>query len=131
MTLVHAASPLPMPRQTLITIVSVIAIFIGLVLLVRPLFTSDGPYGDNNANLPEGAWYQCTDGSSPHAFHLTVKELSDHFEANYGKPDSQPKCPTCGKSAQAAFKCASCGKMTPRTANTSQCAHCSKPFDEQ
>ncbi len=119
-----------MPRQTLITLVSLIAIFIGLALLVRPLFTGNNPHGDNNANLPEGAWYQCTDPAASHAFHLTVKELSNHFEANYGKPESQPRCPTCGKSAQAAFKCAGCGKMTIRSANTSQCAHCEKPFNE-
>ncbi|GEM_PF-3438580 len=119
-----------MPRQTLITLISIVAILIGLVLLVRPLFTGDSVHGDNNANLPQGVWYQCSDPQTPHAFHLTVKELSNHFEANYGKPDSQPKCPTCGKTGQAAFKCAACGKMTVRTASTSACAQCNKPFDE-
>lgn len=119
-----------MPRQTLITLISVITILIVLVVMVRPLFIGESEYGDNNANLPDGAWYQCTDQASPHSFHLSVKQLNEHFETHYGKPDSQPKCPTCGKMGQAAFQCATCGKMTIRTATTTHCTHCQRAFEK-
>lgn len=117
-----------MDRQNIITIVAVVAVVIAGLLWLKPFSGGGDQHGDNNANLPDGAWYQCSDLAAPHEFNLTVKQLDAHYQTNYGKEEMRPPCPTCGKPGNRASKCASCGKLTLQTSSLDKCGHCGAPY---
>jgi len=85
------------------------------------------PYGDNNADNPNGILYLCE--NCKHEFVLTVKQLEAHHKANWGEP---VPCPKCGSTDTIqAIRCAHCGRVFPhdRTAEEAICPYCKKnPF---
>lgn len=117
-----------MDRQKLITVVAVLAVVLAVVLWLNPFNSDSNGHGQNNANLPDGAWYQCSDPATPHEFNLTVKQLDAHYQANYGKEDMRPPCPTCAKPGIRASKCASCSRLTLQTSRLDKCSHCGAAF---
>ncbi len=77
----------------------------------------------NNANFPEGTPWMCQNPSCKTEFHLTMKQLSEHYKANYGE---QPKCPKCSQPALRAERCDHCGKLFPQQRGVNVCPHCGK-----
>ena len=79
----------------------------------------------NNANAPDGTLWMCTKKDCKHEFHLTLRELSDHHEKNYGQP---VPCPKCGdKKTVRGQKCVHCQKLIVMTPDPRPCPFCKKP----
>lgn len=79
----------------------------------------------NNANAPEGVSYMCAAQNCRHEWNMTMRELSDHHQENYGQP---VPCPDCGATKTLrAEKCVHCGKLYPLTRDARPCPHCKKP----
>jgi rRNA maturation protein Nop10 len=78
----------------------------------------------NNANMPNGTWWICTNNACKNEFSLTMSQLSDHHEKHYGQP---VHCPKCDSVAIKADKCPSCGKVFVMQRNNNRCPACGKP----
>jgi hypothetical protein len=117
-----------MDRQQLLTIGSIVVIAIALMLWFRPFSGEAGGHGDNNANLPDGAWYICGDAACRHEWNMSIKELNAHYEATYGQARTQPPCPKCGKTDSVrADQCKSCGKVSLANQGLN-CPICKQPM---
>jgi rRNA maturation protein Nop10 len=77
----------------------------------------------NNANMPRGTWWICSNNSCKTEFSLSMSQLSDHHEKHYGQP---VPCPKCGSAAVKADKCPSCGKVFVMQRDSTKCPACGK-----
>jgi hypothetical protein len=78
----------------------------------------------NNDNFPDGTWWVCEEADCKHEFGLTTSQLSDHYEKNYGK---RPTCPKCKKDhTNPAVKCEHCGKVYKAERDQLLCPFCKK-----
>lgn len=107
-----------MDRERIITIATIV-----LLLAVVGTFAWKWRPA-NNANAPDGVFYMCSNQGCKHEWNMTMRELSDHHEKNYGQP---VPCPKCGdKKSFRAEKCVHCGKMFPLSREPRPCPHCKK-----
>lgn len=73
------------------------------------------------ANLPDGAWWICSNNECKHEFVMSAREISNWQHDHYGEPIP---CPKCGHApAQRALKCKECGTVYPAL-NATQCPKC-------
>ncbi len=77
----------------------------------------------NNANVPRGVWFICTNDSCKNEFSMTMAQFSDHHEKHYGQP---VRCPKCDSVAVKADKCPNCGKVFFMQRNSDICPACGK-----
>ncbi len=78
----------------------------------------------NNANLPEGTFWVCSNPQCGNEFAWSVKQFSDFKEKNPGSP---VLCPKCGKEAVGADRCPFCKRCFPKGQRGDKvCPHCGK-----
>jgi rRNA maturation protein Nop10 len=77
----------------------------------------------NNANVPNGVWFLCTNDSCRNEFSMTMAQFSDHHAKHYGQP---VRCPKCDSVAIKADKCPYCGKVFVMQRNGDICPACGK-----
>ena len=81
----------------------------------------------NNANVPRGVWFICSNQQCKNEFSMTMAEFSDHHARHYGQPVT---CPKCKSVAIKADKCPSCGKVFFMQRNSDICPACGKHTGE-
>jgi hypothetical protein len=97
---------------------AVVLAALGVAVLVWALW--DSP---NNANFPEGTHWMCVDPSCGGQSTLTMAQLGQHNQKNFGK---RPFCPKCTKETVRADVCRHCGKWYPQGRDSSFCPFCKK-----
>ena len=108
-----------MNKQKLIY-AAVIVVAVGAALAVWAMWPRA-----NNANFPEGTDWQCLNTSCGNHFKLTMAQLGEHHQKNYGQP---VKCPKCGQVAERAEVCPNCKKVFIQVRGMPVCPHCRKPL---
>jgi len=73
-------------------ILAVVGLVIAGVIFANRSSSDTQDYGNNNANHPDGIHYICTNPKAKHKFTLTVQQVSDHHEKNYGRPIICTQC---------------------------------------
>lgn len=78
----------------------------------------------NDADHPNGLWWQCDKG---HSFQMTTHELSNFYEHHWGE---RVPCPVCGsRETVRAYKCPKCGTVYPAH-GAKKCPKCGAPVPE-